>query len=281
MSALDRRLNAYRPDLAARSLEGRVDAARFVDGEPAHVVAPVLPVRPDPEADRPRDTEFLFGEAVTVYDTADGWSWVQSDRDGYVGYVDAAALSYSQPAPTHKVTAIRTHLYPAPELKRFAVSALPYGATVHVVDTNGRWSQIADGQWLYSAHLAPLDHRESDPVNVAERFLETPYLWGGRSSEGMDCSALIQFALTACGIPCPRDSDMQENQVGHLVDLDAGDFRRGDLAFWPGHVGILCAPDRILHCNATDMATRVWTLTDLRAHIRRVEGTELRTLRRL
>lgn len=281
MSALDRRLNAYRPDLAARSLEGRVDAARFVDGEPAHVIAPVLPVRPAPEADRPRDTEFLFGEAVTVYDTADGWSWVQSDRDGYVGYVDAAALSYSQPAPTHKVTVIRTHLYPAPELKRFAVSALPYGASVHVVDTNGRWSQIADGQWLYSSHLAPLDHRESDPVNVAERFLETPYLWGGRSSEGMDCSALIQFALTACGIPCPRDSDMQEKQVGHPVDLDAGDFRRGDLAFWPGHVGILCATDRILHCNATDMSTRVWTLTDLRAHIRRAEGTELRTLRRL
>lgn len=178
MSALDRRLNAYRPGLAARSLEGRVDAARFVDGEPAHVVAPVLPVRPAPEADRPRDTEFLFGEAVTVYDTADGWSWVQSDRDGYVGYVDAVALSYSQPAPTHKISAIRTHLYPAPELKRFAVSALPHGASVHVVDTNGRWSQIADGQWLYSAHLAPLDHRESDPVNVAERFLETPYLWG-------------------------------------------------------------------------------------------------------
>ncbi|MDW3207406.1 MAG: NlpC/P60 family protein [Alphaproteobacteria bacterium] len=280
MSDLDRRLNAYRPDLAAQSLQGQVEATRFVAGETARVVHPVLPVRPAPDAARPRDTEFLFGEPVTVYDTSDGWSWVQSQLDGYVGYVDATALSYSEPSPTHRVAARRTHLYPAPELKRFAVAALPHGALVHVVDVSGRWSQIADGQWLYSAHLVAVDHRERDPVAVAERFLETPYLWGGRSSEGMDCSALVQFALSACGITCPRDSDMQERLVGTEIDFEEAPLQRGDLAFWPGHVGILTAPDRILHCNATDMSTRVWTLPDLRAHIRRAEETELRAVRR-
>lgn len=258
-----------------------MEALRFVDGESASVVQAVLPVRPSPEAARPRDTEFLFGETVKVFETRGGWAWVQSSVDGYVGYVDASALSYSEPVPTHKVTAIRTHLYPAPELKRFAVAALSFGALVHVVETNGPWAQIADGQWLYAAHLAACDHREIDPVAVAERFLETPYLWGGRSSEGMDCSALIQFALTACGIDCPRDSDMQEKQVGAAIDFETAALQRGDLAFWPGHVGLLTGPETILHCNATDMSTRVWTLADLRAHIRRAEGTELRTVRRL
>lgn len=277
----DRRLNAYRPDLADAALEGVVQAERFTEGSAARIGLPIVPARLSPDRVKPRDTEFLLGEPITVFDRGDGWAWVQSRRDGYVGYIDLNAVQFGAPAPTHRVCAIRSQLYPAPDLKRFALSAVPFGALVRVVDRNERWAQIADGQWIYADHLALLDDYDANPVDVALRFLETPYLWGGRSSEGMDCSALIQFALEACGIPCPRDTDMQERQLGRIIAIDEDAMKAGDLAFWPGHVGIMIDSERVLHCNATDMATRVWTLENLRAHILRIEKSELRTVRRL
>lgn len=277
----DRRLNAYRPDLADSTLRDIVPAERYSEGTAARIGHPIVPARLTPDRGRPRDTEFLLGEPITVFDRADGWAWVQSRRDGYVGYIDQNTVLFGAPAPTHRVSAIRSQLYPAPELKRFAIAAVPFGALVRVVDTTDRWAQIADGQWLYAAHLTPIGTYDAHPVDVAMRFQEVPYLWGGRSSEGLDCSALIQFALEACGIPCPRDTDMQEKELGRLVDFEAEVLQAGDLAFWPGHVGIMLDSERILHANATDMATRVWTLPALRAHILAIEKTELRTVRRL
>lgn len=280
MSQPDPRLNAYRADIADVALKGRVIADRYTDGAAARICLPVVPSRKVPDRARPRDTEYLFGEPVTVFDRGDGWAWVQSSRDRYVGYIEEAALVYGAPAPTHRVHAVRSHLYPAPELKRFALAALPFGAEVTVVDRSGKWAQIADGQWIYDAHLAPLSKLETDPVAVALRFLETPYLWGGRSSEGMDCSALIQFALTVCGIDCPRDTDMQEKALGKSVDPDSG-LQKGDLVFWPGHVGIMVDPTRILHSNATDMATGIWDLGTLRDHIQTIENNPVRSVKRL
>jgi cell wall-associated NlpC family hydrolase len=273
-------LNAYRADLADVRLQDRVMAARYTEGRPGRIARPVVPSRMTPDRARPRDTEYLFGEPVTLFDTADGWAWVQSLRDGYVGYVPAEAVVHDAPEPTHRLTALRSHLYPAPELKRFAADALTFGALVTVVETSDRWARIADGQWLYAAHLSPVDTLQADPATVALRFRETPYLWGGRSSEGLDCSALIQFALEACGVPCPRDTDMQEAAAGVLHDPHGEDLQRGDLVFWPGHVGIMLDSRDILHANATDMSTQVWTLADLTAHIERIEGNPVRTIRR-
>lgn len=281
MSQPDQRLNAYRSDLAEVGLQDVVLADRYTAGEPGRIVLPIAPARLIPDRARPRDTEFLFGEPVTIFDRADGWAWIKSRRDGYVGYVDDDAVSQNVPEPTHRVNAIRSHLYPAPALKRFAQTALPFGSLVSVVDTTDRWAQIADGQWLYAAHLLPVEAAASDPVSVAMRFLEVPYLWGGRSSEGLDCSALIQFALEACGRPCPRDSDMQETVLGHSIQIDIASLQAGDLVFWPGHVGMMINETEILHANATDMATRVWTISTLRAHIIRQEGNDIRTIKRL
>jgi len=278
---LDKRLYAFRKDLAEIGLKGRIDSLHFVEGETARITRPVVPSRLEADRARPRDTEYLFGEEIRVFDTADGWAWVKSQRDGYVGYIDAGALAYGAPAPTHFVSAIRSHLYPAPELKRYAADALPFGCQVTVVEHQERWAQIADGQWLYSNHLTPIGQQESDPASVAIRFLECPYLWGGRSSEGMDCSALIQFALEACGMECPRDTDMQEAKLGTNLARDIKELQRNDLVFWPGHVGIMLNGTDILHCNATDMATRIWPLSDLEAHILKIEGNPIQSVNRL
>lgn len=280
MSQPDPRLNAYRADLADHRLRERVVAARYVEGRPGRIARPVVPSRLSPDPARPRDTEYLFGEPVTLFESEGAWAWLQSRRDGYVGYVPAEAVVHDAPEPTHRVTAMRSHLYPAPELKRFARDALTFGALVTVVETADRWARIADGQWVYAAHLSPVDTLMDDPAGVALRFLETPYLWGGRSSEGLDCSALIQFALEACGIPCPRDTDMQEREAGSPLDPARRDLERGDIVFWPGHVGLMLDRTRIVHANATDMSTRVWTLADLEAHIERIEGNPVRTIRR-
>ena len=280
MSQPDRRLNAYRTDLAETALRGDVVAERYSDGTPARIGLPVVPSRLTADRACPRDTEYLLGEPVTVFDRADGWAWVKSRRDGYVGYIDADAVLFGAPEPTHRVRAIRSHLYPAPELKRHALAALPFGAQVTVIEWGDRWGQIAGGQWVYAGHLAEIGILEGDPVAVALRFLEIPYLWGGRSSEGMDCSALIQVALEACGIPCPRDTDMQERALGSQVD-PSGPLQAGDLVFWPDHVGMMTDTERIVHCNATDMATRLWTLSALRAHIKRTEGHPVRSVKRL
>jgi cell wall-associated NlpC family hydrolase len=281
LSGLDRRLNAFRDDLADAALRDTVRASTYVEGTPARIGRPVVPVRPAPDPTRARDTEFLFGEPVTLFEEKDGWAWVQSRRDGYVGYVEADAVLTFAPVPTHRVSAIRTHAYPAPDLKRFAITALTVGSQVTVVDRDGSWSRVADGTWFPSGHLTPLESHDGDPAAEALRFLEAPYLWGGRSSEGLDCSALIQFALEACGVPCPRDTDMQEVALGRVVDRDTAPLRRSDLVFWPGHVGMMIDANRIVHANATDMATRVWDLDKLAAHIERIEGNPIRVIKRL
>jgi cell wall-associated NlpC family hydrolase len=276
----DPRLHIYRPDLAELALEGRVTAERYVEGTSAYIRLPVVPVRLAPSRIKARDTEYLFGEAVSVFDRSGGWAWVKSKRDGYVGYIDETALVYGAPPPTHRIDVLRSHLYPAPDLKKYSRTALLFSSHVKVIDTQDKWARIADGQWLYKSHLVRLDKKSKSPADVALRFLEVPYLWGGRSSEGMDCSALIQFALEACGIPCPRDTDLQEVQVGKPIDLNSP-LKGGDLIFWPGHTGMMIDAQRILHCNATDMATRIWNYIELCNHIKRVEGHPVRTIKRL
>ncbi|NMM46066.1 C40 family peptidase [Rhodospirillaceae bacterium KN72] len=277
----DRRRNLYRSDLADISLKGRVTADRFIEGTPAQICLPVVPVRREPDMAMARETEYLQGESVRVYDRANGWAWVQSQRDLYTGYIDERALAQDQPLPTHRVSVRSSHLYPAPDVKRFATSALSFGSRVTVVDRQNRWSRIADGQWIYSEHLMPVGTYESDAVSVAQRFLEAPYLWGGRSNQGLDCSAMVQFALEACGVPCPRDTDMQEREVGYPLSVSHADLQRGDLVFWPGHVGMMVNETHAIHANATDMAVRIWPLDRMEDHIRRVENLEIRSIRRL
>ncbi len=282
LSAFDRRLTPARPDLAAAHLRGEVEAARFVEGRKRRVVSASAPLRRAPDAQAPLESEALHGEIVVVYEESGDWAWAQLARDSYVGYVPAAALA-APVEPTHRVAALRTHAYPAANVKRPPLFALSLGALVRVERFDGDFAVTPDGLHVYVSHLAPIDSFEPDFVSVAERFAETPYLWGGRTSEGIDCSGLAQSALGAAGICAPRDSDMMEAALGAPLPVVDGlrHLRRGDLIFWKGHVGLMRDAATLLHANGWHMKVVSEPLRQARARIAETAGGAITSVRRI
>jgi cell wall-associated NlpC family hydrolase len=266
----DRRITPFRPDLADERLRGRVEAERFSAGTVMRVTAPSTGVRRHPSPDAPLDTEALMGELVTVYDEHEGWAWGQIHTDGYVGYLSAEALGQPGPEPTHRIGALRTFVYVGPSLKLPVVGHLTLNTAVCVAERQGDYARLATGGYVHAVHLIDLDARAPDFVAVAERFVGTPYLWGGRTSLGLDCSGLVQTALAAAGIPAPRDSDMQEEALGTPVAPGPGleGLRRGDLVFWKGHVGIMLDGERLIHANGYSMDTWIEPLAVAEERIR-------------
>ena len=252
MPAYDPRLTPARDDLAAKALAGKVSAKRYVEGHVREIVEPQAPLRSEPAPDAHLSTEALRGERVTIYDeNAEGWAWGQLADDGYVGWLPANALAPPGAAVTHKVSALRTLVFPGPSIKLSPVEALPLGARLAIARVEGALAVTATRGYVPAVHLAPIDVYETDFVAVAERFLGVPYVWGGRTLAGLDCSGLIQTALEAAGIEIPRDSDQQEAALANdvAVTADLSGLRRGDIVFWTDHVGLMLDERRLLHAN--------------------------------
>jgi cell wall-associated NlpC family hydrolase len=244
---MDKRLNAFRPDLADIALKGQVEAGLYTHGIKMRVIAPVASVRREPRFDAMQTTQALFGEDAMVFDVREGWAWVQLVRDRYVGYVSREALTEKVERPTHRVTVPSTHLYPEPSIKSQPATVLPMHATF-AAEISDSFLRLGN-RFVYAPHAAPIHARDADPAAIAGRFFNVPYYWGGKTFHGLDCSGLVQLSLQACGIEAPRDSDMQEQALGKPV----ADTRRNDLVFWKGHVGIMWDEATLLHANGHHM----------------------------
>jgi hypothetical protein len=258
----DPRLTPARPDVAAEALRGQVEAARFVAARPRAVATPLAPMTATPNGEAETVTHLLLGERFDVYDADGMWAWGQAE-DGYVGYVPDACLAPPGPAPTHRVAALQAPVYPEPSIRARPFAGLPFAARLRGAQ-EGAFLRLEEGGFLCVQHVAPANSVERDWVATALRFLGAPYLWGGKSAAGIDCSGLVQLARQSAGLPCPRDSDMQAAE-GEAVAPDA--LKRGDLVFWRGHVGIMLDRRRLLHATGHAMAVVVERLDAVCARV--------------
>ncbi len=278
MVALDPRIHPFRPEIAASYLKGQVEAKRFVEGSRFEVIEPSAALRRMPSHEARLDTEALFGENITVYEIEEGWAWGQLESDGYVGWLSANALAAPSVAPTHKVCVPRTFCFPASDVKLPPLAALPMGSKLAISRLDERFAITASGWHVPAVHLAPVKAKAPDFVAVAETFLGVPYLWGGKTSLGLDCSGLVQVALQAAGHACPRDSDMQELALGRPIALT--EIRRGDLVFWEGHAAIARDAESIIHANAFHMMVAIEEAEGAITRIK-ASGSEVTSVKRV
>ena len=248
---MDPRTTPARPDLAAEHLRGKVDAARFVEAQEATVAVPWLDMFDKPGGRV--SSQLLYGDRFDVYEKSAWFAWGQNRRDGYVGYVVASRLHESSSTANFRVSANWCHVYPRPNLK-FPTDRQPFPflAAVHSRESVDGYAHV-EGGFCPLQSLIGINEAAPDFVSVAERFVGVPYLWGGCTPMGFDCSGLVQIALLAAGKFVPRDSDQQAESVGTALS-DSAFLQRGDLIFWVGHTGIMQDRDRIVHANAHHMA---------------------------
>ena len=278
--ARDPRLLPARDGIAADHLKGVVPAKRFVHGARKSVTAGSAALRNAPEAGAEQVNQALFGETFTIYDEQEGWAWGQLAADHYVGWMRADELGEAAP-PTHRVRVLRSFIYEQPNMKSPPIRAVSMNALLALGEPEGNFTRVLESGWIFSRHVALLGDFEPDFVEVATRFVGSPYLWGGRESAGIDCSGLVQVSLQATGRSPLRDSDMQEKTLGEPVRPapDCSNLRRGDLVFWKGHVGIMAAPAMLLHASARDMHVEIEPLSEAIARIKPIAG-EVRSVKR-
>lgn len=276
----DKRITPVRSQMAAAHLKDRFDRPHYIEGQAARIYVDAAPVYYDPRPDSQQVTQFLFGEAISVYDAMEGYAFVQASNDGYVGWVAETALLRFDDPVTHRVHALRSHLYTVPDVKAPVQHGLPMGAQLSIGRMLDGYAILSNGAGAVpEQHIQPIDKPEQDWVAVAARFEGTPYLWGGKTASGIDCSGLVQVALHMAGQPCPRDTDMQRDALGTAVA--GGGFQRGDLVFWRGHVGIMLDETRLLHANAHHMATAIEPVAETIARLEAGDTGPVTAIKRL
>jgi cell wall-associated NlpC family hydrolase len=255
-----------RPDPAAGHLKDKLEAGRQAEATTLAVSVALAPLTARPDVEAPLESQLLYGERFAAFENDGEWAWGEAENDGYSGYVPSACLMPAGPVPTHRVSQPITHIYPTPAMKSRPIGWMSYGALVRVEGAKAGFAALSTGGFVPAPHLAPREAPAADWVAEAERLLGAPYLWGGRGSTGLDCSALVQLALSAAGRGCPRDSDRQEAELGRTLAPDA-EPERGDLMFWQGHVGIMLDATRLLHCSAHQMAVTIEALETARGRM--------------
>lgn len=260
----DRRLTPMTARVAHVSLRGLVEGVAFTDGEALRIVEPLVDLRGAPGGALER--QLVMGEGFVGVDRAAGHVFGFAVKDGYCGWLAETAVGVAV-EPSHWVASVGTHLYSEPRVQARQALALPIGARLAVVGQAGKFAQTTRG-FVAASHLREIGDWFSDPVAVAEGFLGTPYLWGGNSRAGLDCSGLVQVVHQACGIAVPGDADLQV-VVGREV---AGDLRRGDLLFWRGHVALVVDAGRLIHANGFTMSVAYEGIAACIARVLAAEG---------
>ena len=271
----DRRLTPATARVAHISLYGSIDAAAFTAGTVRQIALPLVDLLRSPDGARER--QLAMGEGFTVIDRTDSHSYGFATKDGYCGWLPDNALT-DAPRPTHWVASSGTHLYPEPRVQAREIAALPMGAQLCVTGETGAWAQTAQG-FIPLQHLRAMGDFLSDPVAVAEGLLSTPYLWGGNSRAGLDCSGLVQMCHLACGIQAPGDADLQQAMGAAIGDNTP--LQRGDLLFWEGHVAIIVDKNRLIHANGHTMSVAYENTDDCIARIIAQNGGPVTKRRRL
>lgn len=277
----DPRVTPVTDQFAADFLRGEIDRPRYREGVAYRLFSGEAAMLKEPRPDAVRISTALFGESFTVYDRMEGYAWGQLGTDGYMGWVAETALMPGALAPTHRVSARAAHLYTMPGVRSRVVMRLPVNALVCVVSEKDGTGVLDGGAGVVPLqHLTPLDQPAPDFVTVCESLHGAPYLWGGRSDLGLDCSGLTQAGLLAAGQSCPRDSDQQQAALGTEISEDDG-LRRGDLVFWKGHVGVMVSDTDFLHANGHHMAVVVEPFADAKARIAAQEFGATTAIKRL
>ena len=281
MIELDKAINAYRADIAAQKLYGKVQSEKFVESVLYQIKTPIAQLRNAPNPMAEHATQALLGELIDVYEIKDGFAWGQLKRDDYVGYIAISDISQEIQTPTHKVCAMRTNAYDGAKVQAQIIHNLPFGALVLPTDRRENGFVWCEGiGFVFENHICPIESAFEDPVALAEQMLGTPYVWGGNSPLGIDCSGLVQTCYGACGIELPRDARLQEARGQNLeINDDLSGLRRGDLVFWRGHVAIMMDEANIIHATSFTMMVSIEPLKVARTRIDKL-GIPIRSIKR-